>query len=356
VRAAHLKMTIATILLGSYLVASKQILREVPVFTATFVRLASAVLVLAIYVALRPPGPVRPGRRDSAVLLTQALLGVFLFSVFAMYGVRLTGAIEAGVILGMVPISISVVALLLLGESICARRGGGISLAVLGALSINVMSARASDGSAASHFVLGALLLVCAVVCEAVFMTFGKLLTRPIPPAALSLILSAAGALMFAVPAAIEFDWATITEISGQAWALMIYTGVAVNGVAVVLMYDSLDTVDTAVAAAFTAMTPVSGAILSVLFLGERLHPYHLTGMALVVIGVFIVAKDSSDRREQPVRGRGGVSLQQGVAGPQGLQPQRQPTKMPRSDRKGLAIMHRTDCESRRRRPCVEAS
>lgn len=293
VRAVHIKMTVATVLLGSYLVAGKLILREVPVFTATFVRLVSACLVLAVYVALERPGRVSPGRRDRAVLFTQAALGVFAFSVFAMYGVRLTGAIEAGVILGMVPISISLVALVFLRESISSRRGGGIALAVLGALSINVMSAQGSHGSSGSQLALGALLLTCAVLCEAVFMTFGKLLTRPIPPAVLSLILSVVGALMFAIPAVIEFDWAVITNISWQAWALMIYTGVAVNGVAVVLMYDCLDTVDTTVAAAFTALTPVSGAILSVLFLGESLHPYHLMGMVLVVIGVFVVVKES---------------------------------------------------------------
>ncbi|MFF4878763.1 DMT family transporter [Micromonospora sp. NPDC000668] len=295
-RAAYIKMTLATVLLGSYLVVSKLILREVPVFTATFIRLVTASLVLAVYVALKPPGRVRPGRRDRAVLFTQTLLGVFLFSVFAMYGVRLTGAIEAGVILGMVPISISMVGLLLLRESMSARRGGGIAVAVLGALSINVMSVQALDGPSGSHVAFGSLLLACAVVCEAVFLTFGKLLSRPVPPAALSLILSTVGAVMFAVPAAVEFDWAMITAISGQAWALMIYTGVAVNGVAVVLMYDSLDTVDTTVAAAFTALTPVSGAVLSVLLLGERLHLYHLTGMVLVVLGVFIVAKETNRR------------------------------------------------------------
>src|SRR5687767_3031747 len=99
-RAPYLKMTVATVLLGSYLVASKLILREVPVFTATFIRLVSAALVLAVYVAVtRSAGRVRPGRRDSVVLFTQALLGVFLFSVFAMYGVTFTGAIEANVIL-----------------------------------------------------------------------------------------------------------------------------------------------------------------------------------------------------------------------------------------------------------------
>ncbi|MFH9552066.1 DMT family transporter [Streptomyces sp. NPDC017435] len=290
-RGVHFKMVLATVLLGSYLVASKLILREVPVFTATFVRLATSSAVLGVYVGLKSPGRIRPSRRDSLVLMVQTIVGVFLFSVFAMYGVRFTGAIEAGVILGMVPVSVSVVALVLLRESLSRRRCVGIAFAVVGAVGINVLNA-GSSSTPSSHAALGALLLVCAVLCEAVFLTFGKLLTVAIEPVKLSLTLSVAGALLFAVPTAIEFDWHWISQVSWQTWALMVYTGVAVNGVAVVLMYDSMDTVDTTTAAAFTALTPVSGTILSMVFIGEPLHPYHVLGMALVVLGVFIVAKE----------------------------------------------------------------
>ena len=42
-RSAYLKMTVATMLFGSYLVASKLILKEAPVFTATLVRLDNVV-------------------------------------------------------------------------------------------------------------------------------------------------------------------------------------------------------------------------------------------------------------------------------------------------------------------------
>lgn len=139
------------------------------------------------------------------MLFAQTLLGVFLFSVFAMYGVKMTGAIEAGVLLGMVPISISLVAIVFLGERLTGRRGLGIALAVLGAVSINVMSG--GGRTAGAHAALGVLLLVCSVLCEAVFVTFGKLLKTPIAPARLSLILSVAGALMFLVPAGVESHW-----------------------------------------------------------------------------------------------------------------------------------------------------
>ncbi|MER5889948.1 DMT family transporter [Streptomyces sp. NPDC001941] len=292
-RAVHVKMTVATVLLGSYLVASKLILREVPVFTATFFRLLAAIAVLAVYVAVKRPRATRPDARDGAVVFAQALLGVFLFSVLAMYGVKHTGAIEAGVILGMVPISISLVAVLFLGERLSARRGTGIAVAVLGAAGINALSAGGSGGGDGNE-VLGALLLVGSVLCEAVFVTFGKLLRRPLPPTVLSLVLAVVGALMFAGPAAAQTSLADLSHVSWQTWLLMAYTGVAINGVAVVLMYDSLDSVDTTVVAAFTALTPVSGAVLSVLLLDERLHAYHFAGMLLVVLGVYVVAREGA--------------------------------------------------------------
>jgi drug/metabolite transporter (DMT)-like permease len=74
----------------------------------------------------------------------------------------------------------------------------------------------------------------------------------------------------------------------------MVYTGVAINGLAAVLMYDSMDHVDITVVAAFTAMTPVSGTVLSMVFLGETLHIHHIIGMVCVVVGVFIVATAST--------------------------------------------------------------
>lgn len=302
----HLRLAVATVLFGSYLVAGKLILQEVPVFTATFVRLVSAALVLSCYVWFTGARPVgRPAPRDRLLLVVHAVFGVFLFSIFAMYGVRLTGAIEAGVILGLVPVSICAMAVLFLGERLTVRKTSGIVVAVLGAAGINV--ATATGEGAGPHAVLGALLLVCAVACEAVFVTFGRLLASPLPPAVLSLSLAILGAGMFLVPAAVESGWGReLLDVSWQTWLLMIYSGVAINGVAAVLTYDSLDRVDAAVVAAYTALTPVSGAVLSVLLLGEALHWYHVAGMLFAVAGVYVVASaaepSGSAPRDRPTR------------------------------------------------------
>jgi len=303
-RGAFLKMTIATLLFGSYLVASKLILREAPVFTATLVRLASAALVLGLVVGLRRGAPWhRPSGRDAALLLAQSGVGVFLFSVCAMNGVRLTGGIESGVILSLVPIAVSVVAVLFLGERLTVRRGLGILLSVTGAAVISAVAARggpaASEGAGAW---LGIALLLCAVGCEAVFLTFGRFLSRPLPPDRLSLVIAALGALMFLVPAMLEPGGLREAGYSWRTWALMIYTGVAINGIAAVLIYDSMGRVDATVAGAFTALTPVSGTVLALWLLDEALHPHHLLGMALVITGVFLVAATGRQRarRQEP--------------------------------------------------------
>ncbi|MGM9491878.1 DMT family transporter [Ideonella sp. YS5] len=306
-RSAFVKMTLATLLFGSYLVASKLILREAPVFTATLVRLASAALFLALVVGLRRGPPWRaPSARDAALLLAQSGVGVFLFSLCAMQGVRLTGGIESGVILSLVPIAVSLVAVLFLGERLTTRRSLGILLSVTGAAVISALAthgapAAAADGASSEGAWWGIALLLCAVGCEAVFLTFGRFLSRPLPPDRLSLVVAGLGALMFVVPAAIEPQGLMHAEYSWRTWALMAYTGVAINGVAAVLIYDSMGQVDATVAGAFTALTPVSGTVLAMVFLGESLHAHHLLGMALVIAGVFLVAATAAmAKREEP--------------------------------------------------------
>ena len=292
----HVRLLIAAVLFGSYLVVGKLILREVPVFTAGFLRMVSAAVFLAAFLmitrSLRVP---RPGRRDAFVLLAQALVGIFLFSVLSLYGVSLTGGIEAGVVLGLVPITVTLIAVAFLREKLSTVRLAGIVIAVAGAVGINVMSAHGhGGGGTGSTAWLGALLLVGAVVCEAVFVTFGRFLRAPLAAPVLSLVLAVLGALLLAVPAGIESGWgADLAGVSWQTWVLMIYSGAAINGVAAVLVYDSLDRVDATVVAAFLALTPVSGALLAVPLLGEDLRVHHVAGILLAVAGVYLVTREA---------------------------------------------------------------
>lgn len=195
----------------------------------------------------------------------------------------------------MVPITVTLVAVVLLRERPGRARWVGIALAVGRAVGVNVLSVQGIGQTAGPHSSLGALLLVAAVMCEAVFVTFGRLLSTPMAPAALALVLAVLGACMLAIPAGLEVAWGSaLTGVSWQAWALMIYSGVAINGIAAVLVYESLDTVDATVLAGFLALTPVAGALLAVPLLGEQLHLYRLMGICVAVVGVYVASRDAT--------------------------------------------------------------
>jgi drug/metabolite transporter (DMT)-like permease len=301
-RADYLKLLLATLLLSSYLVASKLVLHEVPVFIATFVRLVSALIALSVYMRVRRMRVPRIGLRDAGVVTIQAGLGIMLFSVLALYGLRFTGAIESGVVLSMVPVVTSLTACVVFREHLSRMAMGGITIAVGGVCTMAVCSASGGGMQASAHGMLGIGLLCGAVVCETVFLTFGKLLSKPLAAPVLSWLLCAIGALMVAVPAGIEWHGLTLASVSWRSWALLIYSGVAVNSVAVVLMYDCLSRLETSVVSAFTALTPVSGTILAVLLTGESFHLYHVAVVGLAVSGVYLVVRDAETRTQRRTR------------------------------------------------------
>lgn len=280
-------MTAAMLLVGSLFVASKVIVQYVPVFTASFLRQFLAFWVLAGWLWYQRSSVPKINKRDCGVLFVQYFVGTFLFSLFALYGLKRTNFIDANIITSTTPLTMMLIAVLLLGERLTIRRGFAVALAVLGTMVINVLGTH--DAGGRTDVWLGNLLVVLAVVAEGVFFGFGKLLSRPISSTWLSVILTAIGSILF-LPLAI-YDVAS-TDLSGvpwSVWALVLYTGVGITALGVVLMNMGMAQVSASSASVFTALMPVSGVILSVVFLHEVFHWYHALGMALVLAAMGLI-------------------------------------------------------------------
>lgn len=285
---AYLKMAFGMLLIGSYVVASKVILSEVPVFTASFFRQFFALVAVCGFIAHQKLPVNLPSRRDTAILCFQAFVGVFLFSIFILYGLKRTSALEAGLLMSTTPISISLIAVIFLGESLSCQKAVGIGVTFLGALAINTAISAHASGEA-HNSIVGNLLVFLAVFAEAVFLTFGKLLSRPLHPVVLAFWMTMFGSILFFVPASFELDVQTVKNISLKSWALLVYSGVAITALAVILMNDGMRTVPTSTASVFTALMPVSSTLLAVIFLNEAFSIQQAGGAALILLGIFIV-------------------------------------------------------------------
>ena len=298
-KTAYVQMTLAMLLIGSLFVVSKVIVQSVPVFVASFLRQFLAFLALAAWLYVQKSTMPKIERRDWGVLLIQGVVGIFLFSVFALYGLKYTNAIDANIITSTTPLSMMLIAVLLLGERLTMRRVSALLLALLGTLAINVLGTH--DSGSRQEVWFGNGLVVLAVLAEGVFFGFGKLLKSPISSTWLSLILTAIGSVLFAPFAAysaVSTDW---SQVPWKTWLLVLYTGVALTAFGVVLMNRGLQQVPASNASIFTALMPVSGVVLSVIFLREQFHWYHALGMVLVLVAMALVMFEKKDTVVQTI-------------------------------------------------------
>ena len=132
-------------------VVALAIIRELgPVLTAIMIRFALATAVLVPLVILLEGGWPRVSRRGCAILGLQALCGSFLFTVFLLAGLRLTGAAEAGVVAATTPAAVA-----LLGRVLFRERLRGRALAGLTATCAGLLVLEAGSPAVGSHPLLG---------------------------------------------------------------------------------------------------------------------------------------------------------------------------------------------------------
>jgi len=280
---AYACLALSMSLVGSYVALSKPLVAAVPVFLLAWLRFGIGALAMAHWLR-RPPGEPAPSRRTRGLLFLESFLGNFLFSAFMLYGMSMTSAVSAGVILAAIPAVVALLSRVFLGERITPRTGvaiacamGGIALLALGA-PVNGPGPGPQQRAASG---LGNLLVFGAVVCEAAYAVIGKKLTGALGPKRITAIINLWGLALvtpFGIHAALRFDFGTVAP---AMWLLLLFYGLAASVWTVWLWMTGLKTVPASQAGIFTVMLPVSTALVGMLVLGES-----LTGLQLLAFGV----------------------------------------------------------------------
>src|SRR6218665_2561298 len=155
-------LALSTSLIGSYVGLSKLLVAAFPVFLLAWLRFGMAAVLMAGW--LRRGADEAPlDTRTRWLLFVESFLGNFLFSICLLFGLKLSSAVVAGVIMAGIPAAVALMSWLALGEKIAPRVLAGIALGVSGIATV----ALGKDDGGASTSALGAALLLGAVFCEA---------------------------------------------------------------------------------------------------------------------------------------------------------------------------------------------
>ncbi len=275
-------------LVGSYVGLSKLLVAAFPVFLLAWLRFGIAALAMLHWVR-RGPGDEALTAGDRRLLFWESFLGNFLFSICMLYGVALSSAVAAGVVMAAIPAAVAVLSRLFLGERIRLRVAAAIVCAMSGILLLALVRAPAQAGTAPqSASVWGYALLLAAVVCEASYVVIGKRLTGSVSPRRIGALINLWG-LALVTPLglwqALRFDF---SAVPAPTWALLVFYAIAASMVTVWLWMRGLQAVPAPQAGVFTAMLPVSAALVGVLVLGEPFGAAHLAAFGLALVGLLL--------------------------------------------------------------------
>lgn len=287
---AYAALALSMSLVGSYVALSKPLVAVFPVFLLAWLRFGIG--GIAMWRWLRKPADEPPmSRRTRVLLFLESFLGNFLFSICMLFGVRLTTAVAAGVVMSAIPAVVAILSWAFLRERIGRRTAAAIACAAVGIGLFSLQKPVSGTGTTAAESafglplsVWGNLLVFAAVVCEASYVVIGKRLTDGLGPKRISAIINLWGfALVTPVGlwAAWHFDF---SGVAAPLWLLLLFYGLAASVWTVWLWMTGLKTVPASRAGVFTVMLPLSAATIGVLFMGER-----LTGLQMLAFGIALL-------------------------------------------------------------------
>lgn len=290
---AYVELALAMAIAGSSVVVGKLVVASFPVFLASALRFAIGSAILLPLLLWRERVGFTTTRHDWMILFLQSLTGVFLFSVFLLYGLRFTNAAEAGIITSSTPALVGIISFLFLKERLSAYRMLGIGFAVCGVLLINVLGA-SSDAARGQLPLLGNVLVFGAAIGEALFTIFRKAVSDTISPLRTATVVSVFGLLLFfplGLYEAATFDFA---QVGCTEWIPILYYGIAVTVVGFILWFQGVMKVPASTAAVFTGIMPVSAVLLSYLILQEPFAWSHVWGGLCVLAGLRLITMERS--------------------------------------------------------------
>lgn len=282
-------------LVGSYVALSKPLVLAFPVLLLAWLRFGIGALAMPHWLVKPANEPPMTSQTRGLVFL-ESLLGNFLFSICMLYGVSMTSATAAGVILAAIPAAVAVMSWAFLRERIVPRVWAGVACAVIGIALLTLtkqeqsthISPELGGNIANDRAWLGNLLLFGAVLCEAAYAVIGKKLTGALGPKRIAALINLWGfALMtpFGLYIALDFDFGAV---AGGTWWLLIFYALAASVWTVWLWMTGLKSVPSAQAGVFTVMLPLSAALTGVLVLGERLSDLQALAFGIALLGVLL--------------------------------------------------------------------
>lgn len=287
----YLLLSLTSLFWAANWVVGRAMRNEMPPVAMGFWRWAIALLLLLPFTAPELRRNWSVVRANWLVLALLGCLGAVAFNTLIYVGLQYTTVANGVLFNSFSPILIILLSWVVVRERISGLQACGVVLSLAGVLAI-IARGKVST-LAAFHFNPGDLWLIAAQFLWAIY-TF---VLRRRPPE-LSAMAFLAAMLLLSLPFLLPFYLWEFSARGGFALtpatiSALAYYGTIPSIVAYLFWNRGVAQVGANKAGLFVHLMPVFGALLSVVFLDERLYAYHYAGAALIFGGIYLTTKKS---------------------------------------------------------------
>jgi drug/metabolite transporter (DMT)-like permease len=281
---------------GAAMVATRFVVDQTDPASLAMLRYIIGFLCLVPPMLLAGQG-MRFERKDVAPI---ALLGIIQFGVLVAllnYGLRFIPAARAALIFATFPLMTMVIAAALGRERLGLAKTAGVLLTILGVGVALGEKAVVRSGTDAAWIGEAAVLACtfCGALCSVLYRPY--LHKYPTLPVSAFAIL--ASVVFLAMLAFGEGFFTTPLRFTTAGWGAVLFIGFS-SGVGYFMWLWALGHASPTRVSAFLALSPITAALLGALLLGEPLSPGALTGLALVVVGLWVAHLQPLAARTSP--------------------------------------------------------
>lgn len=279
-------MLITTFFWASGHPLGKIIVREVHPFLLGAVTLTVGFISLLIFLILakKIKGLLKISIPDLILSFILGILGFFFYQILTFSALsRIPASINA-ILISTNVIFISLLAFLILRERLSFFRILGIILAAAGVAFVIFNRGFTLDERVD---LVGIVYSLSAAISFALYSIFAKKMLERNDPLTISTISVFSGSIFLLILSSLTVGFNTLSQARSSTWALMIFLGVGMIGIAYPIWFTCLKRLKASHASVYIYMTPVFAVLLSLLILKESfLWPFWLGG-SLVLSGIF---------------------------------------------------------------------
>jgi len=247
---------------------------------------AALILLPFAWPYLRADWPII--RKHAATLALLSLLSISAYNTLTYYGLQYTEVINAVILQSTGPLMLVAFTFLIYGERLGIRQALGMLLSLAGIALI--VSRGELEALLEYRFNIGDFILLFAMATYALYSALLKK-RPPLHPLSFVTLTMSWGAILLLPFYAAEIASGYTVPFELRALSILAYVVLFPSLLAHFFFFRGVELIGPNRAAPTMYLIPVFASLMAIVLLGERLYPFHVAGLALVIGGVVIATR-----------------------------------------------------------------